>query len=151
MANSRWSLVANSIDCHPVFDGLDKVGLSGKDIADVVGVSASTVSKWRNGKTRMPGEIVALLTLVLGNQIEEVQQQFSEMGSVAGGWQLQARAGINSALDDLQTQERLNKALSTTDVREGAKMFRHWWMAKGKIDSLQSSYIGKENTVSQSG
>ena len=136
MANSHWSRIATTVDNHPVFDGMEKVGLTGKDVADVVGVSAPTVSKWRNGKSRIPGDIVALLTLVLGNRIEELQQQFSSMGSVSGEWQLLARAGMNAALDDLQEQERLNKALSTTDVRNGAKMFRHWWMAKGKIDSI---------------
>lgn len=151
MTNSRWSLNVNSVECFPVFDGLDKVGLSGKNIADIVGVSAPTVSKWRNGKANIPGDVIALLTLVLGNQLEEVQRRFSEMGSVAGAWQLQARAGINSAMEDLQAQERLNKALSTADVREGAKMFRHWWVAKGKIDSFQLSSVARDNSVYPNG
>ncbi len=145
MTNSHWSLAGNSVDCHPVFGGMDKVGLSGKEIADVVGVTAPTISKWRNGKSNMPGDVIALLTLVLGNRIEELQYQYAAMGSVSGNWQLQSRAGISAALEDIQVQERLNEALSTANVRSGAKMFRHWWVAKGKIDSIQIEY-GSDQT-----
>jgi len=147
MANSHWSLIADSTDGFPVFEGMEKVGLTGRDIADVVGVSPPTISKWRNGKARMPGEVVALLTLVLGNRIEELQTLFSGMGAVPGSWQFQARAGMDSALEDLQAQERLNKALPTRDIREGAKRFRHWWAAKGKWETgrVISDATGPEN------
>ena len=137
MTNSHWSLIGDGTDGLPVFGGMEKVGLTGRDLADVVGVSPATISKWRNGKTRVPGEIVALLTLLLGNRIEELQNLFSDMGAAPGSWQFQARAGMDSALDDLQVQERLNTALSTEDVREGTKRFRHWWAAKGKLASRQ--------------
>jgi len=133
MTNSHWSLFSDAADALPVFNGMEKVGLTGRDVADVVGVSPPTISKWRNGKTKVPGEIVALLTLLLGNRIEELQNIFSGMGAVPGSWQFQARAGMDSALDDLQEQERLNKALPTVDIREGAKRFRYWWTAKGKL------------------
>jgi transcriptional regulator with XRE-family HTH domain len=151
MTNSHWSEIVNSIDNLPVFEGMEKVGLTGKDIADVVGVSPPTVSKWRNGKSRVPGDVVALLTLVLGNRIEELQNWFSSMSTVPGNWQFQARAGMDSALDDLQSQERLNKALSRDDVREGAKRFRHWWVAKGKLASGQIVLGGNEIETRQSG
>ncbi len=132
MTNSHWSLIVDAVENLPVFDGMDKVGLTGKDLADVVGVSPPTISKWRNGKARVPGDVIALLTLVLGNRIEELQNLYSGMGAVPGSWQFQARAGINSALDDLQVQEGMNRALPTKDRREGTKRFRHWWVAKGK-------------------
>jgi len=135
MTNLHWSLIADATDRFPVFHGMEKVGLTGKDIADVVGMSAATISKWRNGKVRVPGEIIALLTLVLCNRIEELRDQLSNKGAIPGRWQFQARAGLDSALDDLLAQERLNTALPPEDVREGAQRFRHWWVAKGKSAS----------------
>jgi len=150
MTNSHWSVIVDAAENLPVFDGMDKVGLTGRDIADVVGVSPPTISKWRKGKTRVPGDVVALLTLVLGNRIEELQNLFSGMGAVPGSWQFQARAGLDAALDDLQVQERMNKALPTKDRREGSKRFRHWWVAKGKQASghLASGTSGLENRSS---
>jgi len=138
MANQHWSSVVIQSELLPVFDGLDKVGLSGKDIADVVGVSPPTVSKWRHAKANVPGDIIALLTLLLGNRIEELHDRFSGSGGVSGNWHMQARAGLDAALEDLRAQERLNKALPTEAVRGGAKLFRHWWIAEGRMASAEA-------------
>jgi len=137
MAGHRWSVILDRSDGLPVFDGMDKVGLTGRDIADAVGVTAPTISKWRNSRSRIPDDSIAFLTLVLGNRIEELQNFFADLGAGSGSWQFQARAGLHAALDDLQAQERLNRVLPTDAVREGSKRFRHWWVAKGRQASVQ--------------
>ena len=90
----------------PVFDGLEKIGQNGQNIADFVGVSPPTVSKWRNGHVAVPGETVVLLTLILASFVED---------------------SLDAARDDLSAQEKINHDLQPSAIRSGAIRFRYWW------------------------
>lgn len=110
----------------PVFSGLEKLGKNGQNIAEIVGVSPSTVSKWRHGHVAVPEEIVALLTLVLASFVEDVLDQ--ETGeSESQTWNFHRRAGLLAAREDLSAQEKINHQLQPFAVREGAIKFRYWW------------------------
>jgi transcriptional regulator with XRE-family HTH domain len=43
---------ADMVDVRPVFRGLADGGIAGKEIAMMLGVAPSTVSKWRRGSAR---------------------------------------------------------------------------------------------------
>ncbi len=110
----------------PVFDGLDKLGHSGQEIAEILGVSPPTVSKWRNGHMPVPDEVVALLTLVLASFVEDILEQKSD-DSESVVWNFYQRARLQAARDDLSAQEKINHTLKPTAVRAGAIRFRYWW------------------------
>ena len=73
----------------PVLDGMAAVGLSGRDVAMVVGVTAPTVSKWRSGRIRVPAPKLAFLTLVLAHLLEEFSTMIkleAEWGTLTPNW-----------------------------------------------------------------
>lgn len=110
----------------PVFDGLEKLGQNGQNIAGILGVSPPTVSKWRNGHVSVPDEIVALLTLVLASFVEDFVDQKTTV-SESFVWNFYERAQLEAAREDLAAQEKINHNLKPTSVRAGAIRFRYWW------------------------
>jgi len=113
-------------DSPPVFEGLEKLGHNGQKIADILGVSPPTVSKWRNGHVPVPDEIVALLTLVLASFVEDLIEQKTD-SSESTVWNFYQRARLEAAREDLAAQEKVNHTLKPTAVRAGAIRFRYWW------------------------
>ena len=113
-------------ESSPVFSGLEKLGQNGQNIAEIVGVSPSTVSKWRHGHVVVPDEIVALLTLVLASFVEDILEQESGQ-SESQAWNFHQRAGLLAAREDLSAQETINHQLHPISVRAGAIKFRYWW------------------------
>ncbi len=117
---------------QPVFQGLREFLFSGKDIASLVGVSPPTVSKWRQGRARVPAAKLAFLTLLLAHWLDE-------MGGLAARW-----AGTSSHLEKtidsqmagglrfLRMQEAVNANLPPDAILEGARMFRAWLDANGR-------------------
>lgn len=123
----------------PVFAALNELGLTGRDVAEFAGVTPPTVSKWRSGKVRIPGERLAFVTLVLAHLLDDAQA----MGELGGGqsgpdgpdgedW----RTRLDAAKAYLVYQDVLNRELAVSDVREGAQLFRAWW-SSGAAKRLQ--------------
>jgi len=132
MERHRVSEQAASDGRIPVFAGLEKAGLAGKEIAEIAGVTPPTVSKWRCGRVRVPSRILIFLTLVLANRIEEMEA----VADRPTGWGAPDGSTLAAVCDLLGRQERLNRLLPAEAVHEGARMFRHWWHAKGHAFSF---------------
>ncbi len=116
-------------DARRVFEGMERVGLSGLEIAELTGVSPPTVSKWRRGKIRVPAETLAFLTLLLANRIEEEEILYAGRDGDDGPWHRQHRDRVAEATACLRAQEDLNAALAPGSIRDGARRFRRWWHA----------------------
>ncbi len=110
----------------PVFGGLEKLGHNGQNIAEILGVSPPSVSKWRNGHVPIPDEVVALLTLVLASFVEDKMVQNSKNGE-STELNFYNRVALDAAREDLAAQEKINHNLKSTAVRAGAIRFRYWW------------------------
>jgi len=102
----------------PVFHGLGVVGVSGKDIASALRVSTASVSKWRNGHTPIPDDVMVFLTLMLGEHLSQAEAE-EAMGE----------GDLDAVRQDLRRQERLNGGLPAMAIREGARRYRLWWNA----------------------
>lgn len=111
----------------PVFDGLESLGLNGKDIAEITRVSPPTVSKWRNGRVAVPSEVVALLTLILASTVEDIVEQNDGGQFWQKSWSFHQRAGLQAAREALEAQEIINQILPPSAVRTGAIRYRYWW------------------------
>jgi len=116
----------------PVFDAFDDLGLTGRDVAELVGVSPPTVSKWRRAKVRIPGEKLAFLTLVLAHIVDEVSVVVDANADPGP---------IEAARAALVYQDVLNRELVAGDVYAGAQRFRNWW-ASGEAQRLQTKRFG---------
>ncbi|OEJ65558.1 helix-turn-helix domain-containing protein [Magnetovibrio blakemorei] len=119
----------------PVFGAFDDLGLTGRDVAELVGVTPPTVSKWRSAKVRIPNEKLAFLTLVLAHLLDE-----ADMGctmNVEGPIDtMHGRGPIEAARAGLAYQDVLNRDLPVSDVRAAAQRFRAWWES-GHAQKLQ--------------
>lgn len=129
---------------HPVFAAFDELGLTGRDVAEFAGVTPPTVSKWRSGRVRIGGDRLAFLTLVLAHLLDDAQavadlEALRATGPNAGErgvWSTDWSAQIGSARAYLAYQEVLNRDLDGGDIREGAQLFRLWWVS-GAAQRLQ--------------
>ena len=118
----------------PVFAALNELGLTGRDVAEFAGVTPPTVSKWRSGKVRIPGERLAFVTLVLAHLLDDAQAM--AVKGVVGVGQHDWNARLDAAKAYLVYQDVLNRELAVGDVREGAQLFRVWW-SSGAAKRLQ--------------
>jgi transcriptional regulator with XRE-family HTH domain len=119
----------------PVFAALNELGLTGRDVAEFAGVTPPTVSKWRSGKVRIPGERLAFVTLVLAHLLDDAQtMEMQSAGAEVADDDWNAR--LDAAKAYLVYQDVLNRALAVGDVREGAQLFRMWW-SSGAAKRLQ--------------
>jgi hypothetical protein len=124
-------------DCQavsaPVFDGLETLGFSGLDIAEIACVSPPTISKWRHGYVIAPNEFIVLLTLVLASRLIDIldQNDYDKMSSQAS--RHHERAGLESAREDLKSQERINMNLPSSSIRGGVIRFRYWWHTQQRL------------------
>jgi len=117
----------------PVFHGLGVVGVSGKDIASALRVSTASVSKWRNGHTPIPDDVMVFLTLLLGEHLSQAEsgEDLSE-------------ADLDEVRKDLRRQERLNGGLPAMAIREGARRYRLWWNAVRNAALLRPENWGRQ-------
>lgn len=123
---------------HPVFDALDALGLTGRDVAELADVTPPTVSKWRSGKARIPGERLAFLTLVLAHLVDEakaVADLEAQCAGPFGSWNTKWSGRVELARAYLAYQDVLNRDIEAGEVREGAQTFRAWW-ASGAAERL---------------
>lgn len=132
----------------PVFVAFDDLGLSGRDLAELAGVTPPTVSKWRAGKARIGGERLAFLTLVLAHLLDEADKVIAMHGELATSPQERARsdslrldaAHLDAAKAQLAYQDVLNRDLPAAEVRSGAQCFRVWWES-GAAQKLQDKRL----------
>lgn len=117
----------------PVFAAFVELGLTGRDVAEFADVTAPTVSKWRTGKVRIPGERLAFLSLVLAHLLDEAPKQ-------VGGADWNDR--LNAAKAYLVLQDVLNRELAVGEVRDGAQLFRAWWMSGAAARLQEKRFAG---------
>ena len=122
-----------STSTSPVLEGLLSAGFAGKSLAEIVGVTPPTLSKWRNGHSQMPGSQLALLTLVLAHLLEEIEAMENRIDNIsATNDDEQPYGNLHKVLCGcLHEQEIRNLALSPTAVHAGARMYRTWFEETG--------------------
>jgi len=114
------------VDVRPVFRGLADGGIAGKDIARMLGVAPSTVSKWRRGTARPNEEAIQFLTLILADVIGAKERTLDAMEEVPLAWRLGRESELAAMRQSLLQQETINRVLKPTALRDGARMFRDW-------------------------
>lgn len=106
-------------EAPPVFAGLARSMVSGKEIAKAAGVTPPTVSKWRKGRAKPPEAKLAFLTLFLAHWLDEL-----------GNERYGASPRIEDARQCLKRQEIHNASLPPKAIHEGARLFKRWWNGK---------------------
>jgi len=114
------------IDVRPVFRGLVDGGVSGKQIAVMLSVAPSTVSKWRRGSVRPDDTAIQFLTLILADLIQSKERTLDAMDDVPLAWRLGRESELAAMRQSLYRQESLNQALPPATIRNGARMFKDW-------------------------
>jgi len=114
------------IDVRPVFRGLADGGIAGKDIARMLGVAPSTVSKWRRGTARPNEDAIQFLTLILADVIGAKERTLDAMDDVPLAWRLGRESELAAMRQSLLQQESMNRVLKPTAIRDGARMFKDW-------------------------
>lgn len=114
------------IDVRPVFRGLTDGGIAGKDIARMLGVAPSTVSKWRRGTARPNEDAIQFLTLILADVIGAKERTLDAMDGVPLAWRLGRESELAAMRQSLLQQEAINRALKPIALRDGARMFKEW-------------------------
>ncbi len=140
--NDLPQLASDDAEDLPLFQGFDVSDLTGKDLANILGVSPPTVSKWRHGKARMPASKLAFMTLLLASRTEDMERSLREnLRAAPDATPIDPAAvqrsnmGMAIAMlrQCLHSQERINSALSPEAMREGSRQFRRWWESDGRI------------------
>ncbi len=121
---------------HPVLAGLKIAGIAGKDIADIVEVSASTLSKWRSGSANMPPETRVFLTLVLASVVEDMESLETQLGDERTTWNGAFSEQLHNLRRMLRDQEAFNATLAPEAVLAGASRFRRWLTHSGGFGGL---------------
>lgn len=119
------------IDVRPVFRGLADGGIAGKDIARMLGVAPSTVSKWRRGTARPNEDAIQFLTLILADVIGAKERTLDAMDDVPLAWRLGRESELAAMRQALLQQEAVNRVLKPTALRDGARMFKDWLQRAG--------------------
>ncbi len=114
------------IDVRPVFRGLADGGIAGKDIARMLGVAPSTVSKWRRGAARPNEDAIQFLTLILADVIGAKERALDAMEDVPLAWRLGRESELAAMRQSLFRQEAINRTLKPAALRDGARMFKDW-------------------------
>ncbi len=121
---TAWN--SDLIDVRPVFRGLADGGIAGKDIAMMLGVAPSTVSKWRRGAARPNEDAIQFLTLILADVIGSKERTLDAMEGVPLAWRLGRESELAAMRQSLFRQEAINRALQPIALRDGARMFKDW-------------------------
>ncbi len=116
------------MDVRPVFRGLAEAGIAGKEIAEMLGVAPSTVSKWRRGTLQPPEAAVQFITLVLADRIGSRERTLDAMADAPLAWRLGRESEMSAMRQALRQQEAINMALPPLAVRDGARLFKAWLM-----------------------
>ena len=111
----------------PVFEGLRRAGVAGRGLAEAMGVTPPTVSKWRGGQLRIPADSLVFMTLILADRVDDLTESYEGWGAGAPAWMLAAKANLAVAQRCLDAQGEINLALPPVAVRDGSRRFRLWW------------------------
>lgn len=115
----------------PVFDGLARTRVSGRDIAAIAGVSPRTVSDWCRGRASVPPAKLALLTLVLEDALEETERLHAGFGAGSLDWRTHVGDRMETIRRCLRDQIARNRALPAEAVLQGCRLFRGWSRGRG--------------------
>ena len=118
----------------PVFEALNTLGLTGRDIAEMADVTPPTVSKWRSGKVRIPGEKILFLTSALGHLLGEMEKMPVQHARLESNPESHHGA-FAAAQAHLRYQELLNQDLPATEMHTAMQRFSTWW-ASGAAQNL---------------
>lgn len=119
--------VSITVEAHPVFWGLQESMVSAREIASMLGVAPSTVSKWRRGRVKVSDTKLAFLTLFLANWLDEIECKMRSP-TRPGGSAMELR--LEAARRALRLQEARNASLPPGALSKGADNFRAWWDAR---------------------
>jgi len=122
--SSDWD--ADIVDIRPVFRGLTDGGVAGKELARMLGVAPSTISKWRRGTAKPNEETIQFLTLILADVIGSKERALDAMEDVPLAWRLGRESELAAMRQSLYQQEAINRVLKPTALRDGARMFKEW-------------------------
>ncbi len=125
-----------TLDVGPVFRGLADAGMSGRQVAQMLGVAPSTVSKWRRGNVPAPGDAVQFLTLILADLIRDKERTLDAMNDAPLAWRLGRESELAAMRQSLARQEALNATLTAPAVRDGARLFKNWLDKARQHDAL---------------
>lgn len=117
---------SGTVDIRPVFRGLADGGMSGKELAHMLSVAPSTISKWRRGSQHPSEEIIQFLTLVLADVIGSKERTLDAMDDVPLAWRLGRESELAAMRQNLLQQEAINRVMRPTSLRDGARMFKNW-------------------------
>lgn len=125
---------------QPVFEGLSCAGVPAKSIAEVLQVSAPTVSKWRGGKTPVPSATLVFLTLMLAHLIEDaeaMERRFDDIGAQRDGT---LEEQLETMRRTLREQEVFTATLPADVVHAGARLYRDWLQSENGTDVVMTDY-----------
>lgn len=107
---------------YPVFRGLESLGISESEIAADLAVPARMVRDWRAGREPIAGSRLAFLTRLL----DRLVTQGATVAAYGDARNTSAVGRLTRARDGLDQQKAFNRALSTLQEREGARLFAAW-------------------------
>lgn len=122
----------NGTTRQPVFEGLSCAGVPARTIAEMLNVSAPTVSKWRKGKSQVPMPTLVFLTLILAHLIEEaetLEKRFMGIEARSGPWDGAMEEKLAAMRRLLHEQEIFTATLPADAVHAGARLYRDWLQA----------------------
>ncbi len=111
---------------QPVFEGLNCAGVAAKTIAEMIGVSPPTVSKWRTGKAQIPAASLVFLTLILAHLIEDAETMERRFNDIGTRWDGALDEQLTTMRRLLHEQEVLTATLASDVVHAGARLYRDW-------------------------
>jgi len=116
---------------QPVFEGISSAGIPAKTIARMLGVSPSTVSKWKTGKAQIPSSSLVFLTLILAHLIEDAESLERRFEGVGTRWDGALDEQLTAMRRLLREQETFTATLPADVVHAGARLYRDWLRADG--------------------
>ncbi len=116
----------------PLFDGLERARLSVGDIATIVGVSTKAVRNWSQGRTRVPPAVLALLTLVLENALQETERLHIGYGATPPNWRKQVDDRLEPIRRCLRAQYARNATLPAEALLQARRLFHGGSSRMGK-------------------
>jgi len=122
--SNNWDV--DLVDLRPVFRGLTDGGVAGKELAKLLGVAPSTISKWRRGAAKPHENTIQFLTLILADVIGSKERTLDAMEDVPLAWRLGRESELAAMRQSLYQQEAINRVLKPTALRDGARMFKDW-------------------------
>ncbi|NQV44884.1 MAG: hypothetical protein HQ501_08275 [Rhodospirillales bacterium] len=121
---------------QPIFEGLACAGVPARTIAEMLNVSAPTVSKWRSGKSHIPLSSLVFLTLILAHLIEDaeiLERRFDEIGARDSLWGGPVDEQLTTMRRLLREQEVFTSTLAANVVLAGARLYRDWLHAGNSV------------------